>query len=225
MLRPIPAFISLLVVELVVICLSILVGKLHGDILWPVREGGFVTWVSFVQLLVLSLLASLILVLRYRTTGRLIDHLIWGLAAFGFVILSLDEILMWHERFDVFLHGFFGIEETAFTDRLDDIIVGAYGFIGVLALYLWRREISQYGQVNLLLISGFAVFLAMVLLDITLNRYDVIPWLVGEGFLAQRLHEWGKILEESMKLIAEGVFISALYSFLYYSSVARLRQS
>jgi hypothetical protein len=225
MLRPIPAFISLLVVELVVICLSILVGKIHGDILWSVREGGFVTWVSFVQLLVLSLLASLILVLRYRTTGRLIDHLIWVLAAFGFVILSLDEILMWHERLDRFVHEALRIKETALTDRLDDLIVGAYGFIGVSALYLWRREIGQYAQVNRLLRSGFAVFLAMVLLDITLNRYDVIPWLVGEGFLAQRLHEWGKILEESMKLIAEGVFIGALYSFLYYSSMARLRQS
>ena len=222
--HPIRVFISVFVVEIVVICLCILVGKIHGDVFRLFSEDGLATWVSFIQLLILSLLSSAILFLRCRTTGRIVVHLFWALAAFGFVILALDEKLMWHERFDRFVHEFFAIEETAVTDRIDDVIIGIYGLIGILAIYLWRREVGQYVQVNLLLTLGFILLFTTVMLDILVNRYDIIPAFLGEGSLAQRLYRWGPVLEESIKLTAEGVFISAFYSFFYYSYLAKKQE-
>ena len=219
--HPIRVFISVFVVEIVVICLCILAGKIHGDVLWLFKEDSFATWVSFIQLLSLSLLSSAIFTLRYRTTGRIAAHLIWALAAFGFVVLSLDEKLMWHERFDFFIHEFFEIEETAVTDRIDDVIIGIYALIGMAAIYLFRREIGQFVQVNLLLALGFVLLFTTVLLDILVNRYDIIPGLLGEGHFARLLHRGGEVLEEGIKLTTEGVFISALYSFFYYSHIAR----
>ena len=147
--------------------------------------------------------------------------MIWALAAVGFVILALDEKLMWHERFDFFVHEFFAIEETAVTDRIDDVIIGIYGLIGIVAIYLFRREIGQYSQVNLLLVLGIVLLFTTVLLDILVNRYDIIPALLGEGSFARHLYRWGGVLEESIKLTAEGVFISAFYSFFYYSYLAK----
>lgn len=218
---PIRIFISVFVVETVVICLCILMGQKYGDVFRLFREDGFATWASFIQLLILSLLSSTILFLRCRTTGRIAIHLFWALSALGFVILALDEKLMWHERFDFFVHDFFKIEETAVTDRIDDVIIGIYGLIGMVAIYLYRHEIGQYAQVNLLLALGFVLLFTTVLLDILVNRYDIIPAIFSEGPFARRLYRWGPVFEESIKLTAEGVFISAFYSFLYYSIKAK----
>jgi hypothetical protein len=179
------------------------------------KEDGFATYVSFFFLLSLSLLSFVIFLLRYKTTNEIVMHSFWMIAAIGFLFLAFDEKLMWHERFDLFLHSYFEVEETAITDRLDDIIIGFYGLIGVGVIYIFRREIFQFAPANLLLISGFYLLFISVFLDILVNRYDILPALLGEKSFVKKLHMICHVLEDIIKLLAEGFFISAFYYFFH----------
>ena len=215
--HPVRFTVLIVIVELLMISSFILVGINHGDTHRLFGEKGLATWVSFFQLLLLSAMSLAILFLRYHTTGKLLRHLFWALAAAGFLVLALDEKLMWHERFDFFLHRKLAIRETAITDRIDDVIIGFYGLIGLLAIYLWRREIGRFPLVNRLLALGFILVFSMVFLDILGNRYDIIPAIFADELIARQLFSWGSVLEESIKLFVGGVFIAALYSYWYYS--------
>src|SRR3972149_1207390 len=70
------------------------------------EEEGFITYLSFLQLLVVSAFAWNIFRLKNKNKGLLelktwkAPHFIWLIIAMGFVYLALDEALMVHENID-----------------------------------------------------------------------------------------------------------------------------
>ena len=68
----------------------------------------------------------------------------WLILVFTSLYLAIDEIIMIHENIDFFIHRIFNIEETGLTDRIDDAIVAIYGLCGLIGIYLYRKELSNY---------------------------------------------------------------------------------
>ena len=60
----------------------------------------------------------------------------WLILVAGFVCLAFDEIFMYHERFDKYLHFALSIRETPWTDRIDDLLVGLYVALASLLVIL-----------------------------------------------------------------------------------------
>ncbi|MGK7912961.1 MAG: hypothetical protein AB4050_16025 [Synechococcus sp.] len=218
--RPSNVLISMLVIQAIAISICIAIGLSQADLDRAFGEYAPATDMSFVQLFILSVQSSAILFLRFRTTGRIFKHLIWGFIAFGFVFLALDEKFMWHENMDYFIHDFLGIEETNVTDRIDDLIVGFYAVLSGVIIYYWRHEICRYMQVNCLLIVGFSLLVATIFVDLVSSGDDIIPAIFGPGALTPFVDDSIAVFEESLKLIAEGIFIAALYYYHYYSRLA-----
>ena len=162
------------------------------------EEKGFVTVVSTVQLLVLAALAWR--TYRWRT------HVVWLLAAAGFVFLAADEALRIHEGIDKLVHSLFNIQETGLSDRLDDLIMGFYGLVAVAVLVAFRDELRRCRARTGLLAWGFLAVLVMVALDALTNRNDVLALLVGPG----RAEVWAEslgLVEDSLKLVAQALFV------------------
>lgn len=194
--------------------LSALTGKNHFG------EGRFITFLSGLQLLAVAGIAMQILRVRCRAEpGCLTRHpaLVWGLIAAGFVFLAADEVLKIHEGLDELIHDLFDLEETGLTDRIDDLIVGLYGVIGLGVLFAHRRELLLHRVAVPWLVTGFVFMFAMVALDALTNRPDVLTTLVAEE-AAESLQHWLGMVEDAFKIFAEGFF---LLGFLTALRVAR----
>ena len=107
-------------------------------------------------------------------------------------------------------------EQTAFTDRFDDMIVGLYGLIGIIYLYACRDEIKKYRQVFPFLIYGFVLLFIMVGLDIVSNRKDILEKLVSRD-LVSPLHICLSIAEDSIKVFAGSFFLVGFFGALQLS--------
>lgn len=178
-----------------------------------------VTLLSFIQLAAAAVV--LLLVFRIRSSafpGRGVSSpaLIWLLMAAGFVFMAFDEVLLFHEHLDEWIHQWFGMEETAITDRIDDVIVLAYGLIGIALLAIYRKEIRVCRRELPWFVGGFIAMFAMVVLDAGTNRKDVLEWFVMDEALLETLHVWLSIVEEFCKIIAEGLFIIAFLHCLHF---------
>ncbi len=102
------------------------------------KEGKAITWLSFVQLLATAALSWHIYTLRKNAPESKPQrhlHRLWLIIAAGFVFLAVDEIAGIHEGIDHLIHAFMNMEETGLTDRIDDVIVMAYGLVGIGVLY------------------------------------------------------------------------------------------
>lgn len=111
----------------------------HED--WPVYGGahylgekGPLTFLSFLQLAAIAVVAWMIF--QARSTGA--DKFspkqpafLWAIVSCGFMLLAVDEMFQVHERIDYAVHDLLALDPTPVTDRLDDVIVGLYGLIGV----------------------------------------------------------------------------------------------
>ncbi len=104
-------------------------------------EKGFITILSAVQLLVVSMLSYKI----YQARGMMgrssfwrDPSVVWAIIASGFLFLAADEVLRIHENLDKLIHYVFGLKETNLTDRIDDLIVGMYGLVGIGVLIAYR---------------------------------------------------------------------------------------
>jgi hypothetical protein len=64
----------------------------------------------------------------------------WLLAAGGLFFLAQDELFDYHSQLDYALHRQMGWKETAWSDRLDDAIIGLYLLGGALITWCYRRE-------------------------------------------------------------------------------------
>ena len=117
---------------------------------------------------------------------------------------------MFHERFDFFVHEYFSLEETPISDRLDDIIIGVYGLIGVAVIYLFRREMALCKSSFPFVILGFSAAFVSVLLDTTANQYDIITFFIQDKFLVRIVHGLCWTSEEVFKLLAEGMITDFL---------------
>ncbi len=170
------------------------------------KEASFITWVSFAQLLGVSVISYKI----SKNRGK--EGLLWLIVAVGFLFLSIDEVARIHENMDSIIHKkIFHIKETALTDRLDDLIIGIYALVGMGVLYRFRSELKNYLKSIPLFAVGFILIFLMVITELIANRYDLLPSLISNQDMAKNIYELFKIGEEALKLYAEAVLVTAFY--------------
>ncbi|WP_341212308.1 hypothetical protein [uncultured Limimaricola sp.] len=205
-IRPIHAFIT----AGLALVLAIATGIALQDLDHQFRESGIVTYTS-AALLALTAATSL-RIGRLRREGAgwswRDPRIVWLAIGLGFVWLALDDLAQIHENLDRLLHRLAGIEETPLTDRLDDLIILAYGLIGAGVMWACRSELRRFPQMLGWLATGAALLVLQVAIDALLNDAS---WVLFSGFSAARpdlAHDLGEILEESVKLLAEAAFLS-----------------
>jgi len=204
-----------LAVQAGVIALAVGLGIAVDDLGMAFDETGFVTFFSCAQLAGIAWLCRLIARERRRVLAdpaALAGVRVWTLMSLGFAFLALDEIAQIHEKLDYLAHTLFIGEETALTDRLDDLIVGLYGLVGVAVLAAYRRELVRHRAMLPYLGAGFAVLVVMVALDTLTNREDVMLALVEPAARARALLAWLSVGEDSLKIVGEGIFLAGFLS-------------
>ena len=180
------------------------------------EEKGFITYLSFLQLLVVAAFTWNIFRLKNKNKGLLelktwkAPHFIWLIIAMGFVYLALDEALMIHENIDWAIHSILGIQKTSITDRIDDVIVGLYGLIALIVLYFYREELNNYSEAFPLFKVGFVLLFSSAVIDI-FPQEDTLALLISKRYRVMSVRGWLKAIEESFKLTSEGAFIGAFY--------------
>lgn len=203
---------SLLGINTVAVLLSVWVGISQGNLPAYFGEGSVITWISALQLLAIAFVSLKLYLLRdgqQRWSWRS-PTFIWLLVALGFVFLAADELLEIHEQLDAWLHTIWSIQETALTDRIDDLIVGLYGVAAAGLVYLYRREIKRYSQLLPLIFISFAVLFVMVFLDVLTNRPDILS-LVLSSEAVPPVKSTLEVLEEYCKLIVGSLFLASMY--------------
>lgn len=208
---------SMLFFNSTALAVAILLGFMEGNVHIYFGERRFITGISFLQLLIISGLSWKVFRLQAGTFNFRIwksPHVVWAIIAAGFLFLSFDEVLKIHENIDKVIHHIFQIQETALTDRLDDIIVGFYGLIGLGTLIYYRNELKKYVDMRPYIISGFVLLFTMVGFDTLTNRKDILLKITPNSFVADALFLWFSVAEDSFKILAEGMFLVGFYSCL-----------
>ena len=204
---------AVIAADITVISMALIVGEAskHFD------EAGFVTCFSFCQLLIIAALSREVFVVRKgeaRARTWKTPFTIWSIMAIAFIFLSIDEIAMVHEYADVLIHNIFAIQEVGLTDRIDDILVGCYGLLGLMGFYIYREEMKKYREAFPLFVAGFILMFVMVGLDILTNKKDILRLFISNLSVLNSFHYWLSIIEDMFKIIAEGIFIGAFYRCL-----------
>ena len=125
---------------------------------------------------------------------------LWLLLAFGFLFLAIDEVARLYESFARSVHRILGLQETALSDRLDDVIVLGYGVLGVAVLCVYRAELADYRDVLPLVTYGVVLFLFMQGLDTVGNRADLFRTIGVPDEGVGILRSWLGGIEEALKL-------------------------
>jgi hypothetical protein len=187
---------------------------LRGDPTSLIGDNRPVSHFSALQLLVVAGLAMAI----YH--GRKPDsdgshlrqpRLVWLLIALGFCFLTADQLFDIHERTDSGIHALFHIQETAWTDRLDDLIVASYGLCGLGVLAAYRRELAKFFGIVPFLAIGFVFFGLSAACDVASNRPDFIPSLFANPALGAWVFRWVSSADQVFTQIAECFFASGFY--------------
>jgi len=212
--------IYILLFDIIAIIAAIAIGIHDGRPLRYFGEGYFITWISALQLFVISWLAFVILNARRSRAGNLHwrePFFIWALISFGFLFLAFDDLFMIHESIDKKIHHFFNMKETGLSDRIDDFIIGLYGILSISILYIYREEMKNYRQALPFLAYGFALLFAMVALDALTNRKDVLSFLIERRDLVKSVYISLSVLEDSLKILAESCFLAGFYAVFLIS--------
>ena len=200
-------FALILTIDVLAIVLAITVALSLG---YPptkfMLEGKPITWLSAVQLLMTSIVTAIIFQTRRRQSNRSgMKHsnvYIWLLISLGFLFLCIDEVERIHERLDYLIHSLLNLEETAITDNIDDVIIGFYGLFSLYILYLYRGELKKYDQAASFLKIGFLLMISMIVVDVLSNN---------EAVLSGDVIQWLGAFEDSLKILAEGVFLGTAF--------------
>jgi hypothetical protein len=212
-------FISLILFDTIAIVIAIVMGIHKGNPLTHFGEAHFITWVSVLQLLTISLLSYSIFQTRRRTLGDFnwrSPFIVWLIISLGFFFLAMDDLFKIHESMDHRIHELFNLKQTALTDRFDDMIIGVYGLIGIIYLRACREEIKKYRQIFPFLICGFVLLFIMVALDMLGNRNDILVQLVRSDLVAP-IHICVEAAEDSVKVFAGSFFLVGFYGALQIS--------
>jgi hypothetical protein len=134
------------------------------------------------------------------------------------VSLALDEKFLIQEDIDHYIHRMFNLVETGWTDKIYDVLIGFWGLIGIVILFLYRNELNIHRQVPPILMIGFVFLFISVVLDALTNGASFIP-----PSLTHSVGRWVGALEECSKLLSEGAFMGFAYSWLI--SLTRKRAS
>lgn len=176
-------------------------------------ENGIVTDASCVQLLIASILA---LATFWRVKNSINLKLkrntwFWLLVSLGLLFLAVDDAYEIHERIDLWLHELLSIQQTNFTDLIDDLIVGGYLllFIGYIAMK-WRT-LQVFRSSFVFFQLGFALTVVMVILDMAGNNDYFLSLIIDDPTRLRVIEQWLGVVEDSIKIIAEGIFIAGIY--------------
>ena len=177
---------------------SIFMGLDEGDISFFFQERQTATFLSALQLALISFMALLIYVLGRiiykKEPGNLKLIRIWIISAAVFTFAVIDEYFMLHEGIDGNIAtAFFGITENP---HLDGLTLSLYGIVAIFLFFRFKEEILKYRQALLLFVIGGFFFLASITLDIKSTEKLRI------------------VLEESAKLIAVGFLLLGHVSVL-----------
>ncbi|AFY57114.1 hypothetical protein Riv7116_4697 [Rivularia sp. PCC 7116] len=189
-------------------------------------DKGYVSWFSFLQILLAAYLAWRIYKSRKsnavinnpnRDSNKNRSYNFWAIVSFGFLFLGLDEILKIHENLDFFIHDVFQIQETNNTDRIDSLIVLFYALCGGGIVYWAKSELRKFKLALPLFSLALFVTFMMIFLDLLTDSRDVIYWIITNENLAYIVHRSLSIVEEICKIIAQGIFIITLHRCLVIS--------
>ena len=204
----------LLGINTFLIILGLFVGT-HEEVFG--KEASYITWVSFAQLLSVSIISYKTFNERVKSITKK-EAIIWAIIAVGFLFLSIDEVARIHENMDSFFHKrIIHMKETSITDRLDDLIIGIYALFGIGILYNFRNELKKFKRATPYLITSFLLVFLMVITELVSNRFDLLPFLIQDKNIAMSIYDFCKIAEETLKLYAEVVMISGFYLCLQIS--------
>jgi hypothetical protein len=185
-------------------------------------EGRFTTAFSCFQLLLTAMFAGRIFAVRRAAAtmrGFRAGYWVWLLVSVGFVFLALDDALQIHEKIDHWIGDIFHLKHGPWKDRIDDAVIGAYGFIGLGVLWTFRGELRQFRVMLKPLGYGFGCLCASIICDTLSNNLGVFLWLTrGDRPLARKLDGWFSVGDGAFTLLAEGLFAAA---FLIAWRVAR----
>lgn len=175
-------------------------------------EGKLGTWASCVLLLGVAAAAFDTWRARRDALGSATGPaLLWLLIAGAFVYLACDDAFRFHEKIDRFLHrDVLHVEATSLTARADDLIIGLYGLAGLGVLWWFRGELRRVPGLIAMLALGMALMFAQVGLD-TANHDDVYQRVAATQPQRRLLRRWLPVAEETTKLVAEAVFLLALW--------------
>jgi hypothetical protein len=198
--------IPLLSLDTVLIVLAVYLGISSHNPLKFFDEGGFITWVSALKLFVIAVLSFMILFYSCQEQKEFSwksPSAIWLLIGLGFVFLAGDELLELHEKADEIIHQALALKETRFLDRIDDLIIGFYLFLGVVFLYVSRHEMLRYLKIYPYIIMGFIISIIMVFLDMYTN-------LAPGDWISPTILRLS-IAEDVLKVYAESCFLMAFF--------------
>ena len=177
-------------------------------------EGSFTTAISCGQLLAVAFFSGRMFLARRPLAppiGSISAAWVWGLIAAGFAFLAADDAFEIHEQLDRIIHATFHIQETAWTDRLDDMIIAVYGLLGFSVLWLFRREILLFRPMRKPMAGGFLCLFASVVCDTISNDEQLLVWLCCDPATAKQLNSWFAVGDGAFTLLAEGLFLAAFY--------------
>ncbi|MEO1094662.1 MAG: hypothetical protein AAFX01_07150 [Cyanobacteria bacterium J06638_28] len=201
--------------------LSAWAGYRQDDLLHYFDEDSILNWLSGLQLLAVAIIAGAIYSLRrQQQTSWRSPQLLWLLVTIGFVFLAADELAWIHESIDLSIHRTWQLEETGLTDRIDDVIVGAYGAVAAMIAYGFRHEIKRYRHLWPLILCGFGVTCLMLVFDTLTNHFDILPMLFGRASYA--LHLILSVAEEFCKLVVQSILIGSFYQVFWIEKQAYL---
>lgn len=191
-------------------------------------ERGYMTWISTLQLVVAAVLCLQIGLIRKNSQSRYKEikpAIFWWLASAGMFFFALDETFEIHENLDKQIRAWFGIPSNSFTGRLDDLIILIYAGVGLLLVYLSRRELLQYQKAlpwfyRGLVFSGLTIALDMI----GHNRETFAPFASSLEELNQ-IHHWVGAVEEIPKILAGGAFIVTLFACKFVAKSFRNRKA
>jgi lipopolysaccharide/colanic/teichoic acid biosynthesis glycosyltransferase/glycosyltransferase involved in cell wall biosynthesis len=138
-------------------------------------------------------------------------RLVWLLIALGFCFLTVDQLFDLHERADRAIHTLFRIQETAWTDRLDDLIVISFGVCGLGVLFACRRELTKFFGLLPFLAIGFVFFGLSAACDIASNRHDLLPSFFANPTIGEGVYRWVAAADQIFTVIAECFFAAGFY--------------
>ena len=181
----------------------------------PFDENGVITLLSVCQLLTIAFISCAVWKER-NGPGPIrwkAKTLIWLIMAVGFLFLALDEKVLIHEGLDRDVHKILHMQETGWTSRIDDFLVGLYGIIGLVTLWFYSKEMPRFPPRLLFLAAGFTALFLCVAADASSSRPDFFTWLVGEQS-AHLFQETAEIIEEGCKVLAEALFLTGFATAL-----------
>ena len=180
-------------------------------------EGGFMTWVSIIQLLVIASLCWKISSLRKAKTktsrffSKRKPEIFWRVTGFGMFFFALDEGLKIHENLDRFILNYFQIEITDLTSRLDDFIILAYAIAGLLIIYWFRNEIANYRDSLFWFVWALFFSFSTIFLDMLGHNRETFAIFADNLDQLNDIHHWFSAMEEIPKIFAGGAFIVTIY--------------